>query len=985
MCMRKYLKLGLFLILIIPLALLVTNSSNKASNFTIDEILKSDNYSYLPEEAKEYVKDIYDQTGEVILTEKNKKENTPYLNPQYVSYLTLNENEKADVDVIPETLITDYVVQNKEYGATPSSFDLRNVNGKNFISPLKNQGSLGICWAFAGAEQAESYLMVKNNTSYNSSSEIFSPRQLDYATSTDGINYYENENGYRALGDGGNFYISSVAMSNGISLIPESKMPYNYSMEPKELYEVLNYGNSKYEVDSTIMMPELNDNYTANDLDEYTSLVKSYIQQYGGAVIGTGSPDAACGSKNTDGRYIISDNSDCNSDDNYSGHAMQIIGWDDNYNYSYCLSGTKHYDVNSSGGCNTGTLKTGTGAYLVRNSWGNDADFNYVYMSYDSNKASIGFITSLSSMASRNWDNNYHNNPWASGTGRYSIIDAAQFTKKISGSEKLTKVKFINLSQNAKFRISVRTGTTNYNNITEVTVPMPGIYTVDLSSYNIILDSDDFYVTVMSSNMTYILMSTISAFTTNVTTTPVIETDDVSIEAETGIMLFPMYSSTKNIPSNEEITYKLYHGTEDVSQYLEVYNNVVAENNVNAYLGINSDVGLGEFTLVTEYGGESYSSIIEIEGVTVTKPDGTIEIKHYNDTYNLGVNNEPKANENGAVITFDYQDGETPSTTDYVLNSYTPNGFLVNGVRKNNNTVLTLTENITINYNYDVTRNSPVFPEPEREGYVFAGWYDETEGGNLVTSYNGENNITLYAHWEEAKPTAFDVDSNNLQMMIGDIHQIEVTFTPENTTDNLVYSGYDSQLISVTNEGLITALSPGQTTIVIALESNGNISKTIEVNIMDNEIISDVVDVETKDIERVIIGEEPETTIDNFLGKLDNPVQYLKVYNSSDQQINDTSVLLKTGMKVKLVVNNQEYDEAIVIIRGDIDEDGLVEPADNLLLKDHLLKKSYITGYRLYAADLDEEDGVLIENAITPTDNNKLMDYLLKKSSTLNG
>ena len=79
-----------------------------------------------------------------------------------------------------------------------------------------------------------------------------------------------------------------------------------------------------------------------------------------------------------------------------------------------------------------------------------------------------------------------------------------------------------------------------------------------------------------------------------------------------------------------------------------------------------------------------------------------------------------------------------------------------------------------------------------------------------------------------------------------------------------------------------------------------------------------------------------------------------------------------------------EYDEAIVIIRGDIDEDGLVEPADNLLLKDHLLKKSYITGYRLYAADVDEEEGVLIENAIKPSDNNKLMNYLLKKSSTLN-
>ena len=88
----------------------------------INSILSQESYSYLPEEAKDYIKEIYNETGKVILTEKNKKKNKLYLNPQYVDYLTYSEEEKSEEGEIPIPMVVDY--------------STRNVSGSNNIAVM---------------------------------------------------------------------------------------------------------------------------------------------------------------------------------------------------------------------------------------------------------------------------------------------------------------------------------------------------------------------------------------------------------------------------------------------------------------------------------------------------------------------------------------------------------------------------------------------------------------------------------------------------------------------------------------------------------------------------------------------------------------------------------------------------------------------------------------------------------------------------------
>jgi len=52
-------------------------------------------------------------------------------------------------------------------GPLPDKFDWRNVNGKNFLPPIRNQGSCGSCWAFSAVGAVEGTYDVEQSANLN--------------------------------------------------------------------------------------------------------------------------------------------------------------------------------------------------------------------------------------------------------------------------------------------------------------------------------------------------------------------------------------------------------------------------------------------------------------------------------------------------------------------------------------------------------------------------------------------------------------------------------------------------------------------------------------------------------------------------------------------------------------------------------------------------------------------------------------------------
>ena len=574
-------------------------------NVDINKVLEEDAYSYLPDSAKEYIKEYYLETGDIILTEKNKKEGVAYLNPQYVNYLELSTDLKKEYDYVPSEVIIDYesgmYTGSSDYS---SKYDLRD---DSFVTPVDDQESSGLCWAYSSSGQVESLLLKNSNTPYSSSSKVFSERQIDYATSYNGIidnkSLYETSYFSRELYDGGGLYNTAWDIYvDSLSLVDISwQNNRKYYTEQMEASQVFNFKNSLYDVDSTVLLSTLNikdlDLTSESDVlkkEEYINSIKNLVKNYGGAVVGTIGPTANCTIDVGNTRLIAFDNDVCTIT---GGHAMQIIGWDDDYEYEYCkLNKTI---LESSYDCSNGTKVKGKGVWILKNSWGDSNQ--YPLLAYDSDDISVTAVTKVSS---KSWDNFYHAN--SRGT----------ITKEFGTSEKIDKIKlFISPYQIKSGNLDVYISLDNKTSILIDTIETtyPGYYTIDLSSEDYTFDKSVYiYAKYGNTYVTFTSSGNARVYTTNIDNKPFISTEDYVYDGgftNGDKFIIRLNQYTRGIEEDSLVTYKILDSNNnEININYVIENNMVYANNIYPKITIDEVLDKGEYTIETLYNNEVLST-----------------------------------------------------------------------------------------------------------------------------------------------------------------------------------------------------------------------------------------------------------------------------------------------------------------------------------------------------------------------------------------
>lgn len=342
------------------------------------------------------------------------------MNPKFLKYL---EDQEKGIDgvtytsdghplgLIPDPLDITYLdaphfntQSHLIASALPKSYDLRT---KNKLPPVRDQGACGSCWAFAAVAAVESSLLPSQKRDFSEQHLI-------------------TKHGFKGGPCiGGNINQAVAYLARWSGPLNESDLPYKYATLTSEI-------DAKKHVQNVIFIPPRSG---PSDNKKIKDAVKKY-----GAVYTTMYYDP-------DNQYYDPVHfSYYNPSVEDGGHAVAIVGWQDNF------------DKN-----NFREIPPGNGAFIVRNSWGSDwGEDGYFYVSYhDPYFAATGLNAAFKKLESAsNYKETYEYDPSGCTTFLgYPPSSKAWFANifKAQSNTPLKAVSFYAFGTTSKYKIYIYT------------------------------------------------------------------------------------------------------------------------------------------------------------------------------------------------------------------------------------------------------------------------------------------------------------------------------------------------------------------------------------------------------------------------------------------------------------------------------------------------------------------------------------------------
>lgn len=442
-------------------------------------------------------------TTEEEATEETTEEETTEEAEKELPYRVLSEEEIAaqkamEPDYLPEMEVFRLPESKspKQFLSTyseelPTSYDSRNTG---ILNAARAQNPWGTCWAFASLGIMES-AMIRQGLAEQYGVDL-AERHLAYFVANTGYDELGNASGDTITNDpaseyldsGGNIYHAAMKLMNWHGAAAEADFPYSYEfpadLEKESAQSAIAHMKNCYLL-----------NTQANDSESILA-VKQMIKEYGAV---------AWSYYHSDSYLNYSTHAYYNWERSGTNHAIVVVGWDDNFPKEY---------FGTSGDATT--QPTDDGAWIVRNSWGDDwQEDGYFYVSYED--VSMGSGNPVAAMVvnpADDYDNNYfYSNTTALSHygGFYKVAQVYQIKGMEAEQEKIRAISIMLAGAGTEYSIQIYKNPTLTDGVvtdpesgtamllTPVTgvTSYAGVYTIELPT-PVTLSADDYAAVVIS-------------------------------------------------------------------------------------------------------------------------------------------------------------------------------------------------------------------------------------------------------------------------------------------------------------------------------------------------------------------------------------------------------------------------------------------------------------------------------------------------------
>ena len=202
-----------------------------------------------------------------------------------------------------------------------------------------------------------------------------------------------------------------------------------------------------------------------------------------------------------------------------------------------------------------------------------------------------------------------------------------------------------------------------------------------------------------------------------------------------------------------------------------------------------------------------------------------------------------------------------------------------------------------------------------------------------------------------------------------DVNKVDLTSVLEDNKSNMKINGttYTSP-----HTYTISPLEVGNTEVVILVTAEDGTFLTYKVTFVKKANISEVI-TSVKYGHTIANGYiktvKVNTTALELKDQLDNPNEYLEIVNSDETSVISDSDIVATGYIVKLMINGEEKDRKTIVIKGDVNGDGVIDISDSIGILGHYLNgensSKALTGAYFVAGDMVEDSEIDISDAIS--------------------
>ncbi len=374
------------------------------------------------------------------------------INPDYIKF---QERKANGEDVfktedghytgyMPPKYLPDFTSYLKNYEKTtrtfPAKLDWRTGEGTGqagVITPPKDQGQFGTCWAFAACGTIEAQLKLMGYGEYDLS---------ELQMSTCDIQTIQGIGSGDPNGGNAERTVSFFIQNNKNGLGSESDAPYSWIGTNQNYSNTRDYscrgfqnsGVADWQVRGLVILPRNKEVIKAKLQDDGPMQISCYGHGFQG-------------------------NSVCDYQGGKTDHAVGLVGWDDNY-----------------------STQCGNGAWIVKNSWGpSQNDGGYFYIGYDDAnwkdaKQYMDIVPADPNLTVHSYSKNGHEISTSWGETTYG-----KTVYLVAAGDKVTSVGFWTLDAGQDVTVELYAESslsTLLATVPETTYEFPGYYTINLDN-----------------------------------------------------------------------------------------------------------------------------------------------------------------------------------------------------------------------------------------------------------------------------------------------------------------------------------------------------------------------------------------------------------------------------------------------------------------------------------------------------------------------